>query len=108
MSIFDGTILNEEILERNQFINIGNNKWSTGWLTSIKAPYLGPESCTVSIKIDIDQNIFNTNIVISAEYTQYMKQMEIKDSIEFYTLLRQLEDIEYEYLIDEFQMVTVC
>lgn len=108
MSIFDGTILNEEILERNQFVNTGNNKWSTGWLTSIKAPFLISESCTVSLKIDIDQNIFNINIVVSAAYTQYIKQVQIKDSIEFYTLLRQLEDIEYEYLIDEFQMVTVC
>lgn len=108
MSIFDGTILNEEILERNHFVNIGINKWGTSWLTYIKAPFLISESCTVSIRIDIDQNIFKVNVVVSAAYTQYMKQVEIKDSIEFYTLLHQLEDIEYTYLIDEFQMITIC
>ena len=108
MSIFDGTILNEEILKVNGFAQIGINKWGTSWLTFIKAAYLIPESCTVSIRIDIDQNVFNVNIVVSATYIQYTKQVQIKDSIEFYTLLHQLEDIEYEYLIDEFQMVTVC
>lgn len=108
MSIFDETILNEEILKHNYFVNIGINKWGTSWLTYIKAPFLISESCTVSIKIDIDQNIFNVNIVVSAAYIQYTKQVEIKDSIEFYTLLHRLEDIEYTYLIDEFQMVTVC
>lgn len=108
MSIFDGTILNEEILEHNHFMNIGINKWGTSWLTYIKAPFLISESCTVSIRIDINQNIFNVNIVVSAAHVQYMKQVEIKDSIEFYTLLHQLEDIEYTYLIDEFQMITIC
>lgn len=108
MSIFDGTILNEEILKTNGFVQIGINKWGTSWLTHIKAPYLVPESCTVSIRIDIDQNVFNVNIVVSAAYIQYTKQVQIKDSIEFYGLLYRLEDIEYEYLINEFQMATVC
>lgn len=108
MSIFDETRLNEEILESNRFVNIGINKWRAGWMTFIKAMFLRWETCTVSIRIDIDQNIFDVNIIISTAYVQYTKQVKIKDSIEFYTLLHQLEDIEYEYLVNEFQMVTVC
>lgn len=108
MSIFDGTILNEEILKHNQFANIGINKWGTHWLTNIKASTIIADLCTVTIMINIDQNIFNVNIVVSAVYVQYKKQVEIKDSIEFYTLLHQLKDIEYTYLINEFQIVTVC
>ena len=107
MSIFDGTILNEEILKRNQFLNTGPNEWKSGWLTSIINRYRR-ESCVVSIRVDIDQNIFNVYIVVSTPYTQYLKRMRIEDSVEFHTLLHRLEKIEFEYLVREFQIVTVC
>ena len=107
MSIFDGTILNEEILKRNQFENIDINKWMTSWSTNIKFNYVRSESCTVSIIIDrdIDPSIFDVGIVISTGYKYYTKLVEIKDSIEFYTLLSQLKDIKYEYLVNEFRLV---
>ena len=107
MSIFDGTILNEEILKRNHFLNIGSNEWKSGWLTSIINKY-SRESCVVSIRVDIDQNVFNTYIVVSTPYTQYLKRSKIEDSVEFHTLLHRLEKIEFEYLAKEFQVVTVC
>ena len=107
MSIFDETVLNREILENNQFVNIGINKWITNWSTSIKFNYIRPESCTVSIIIDryINPSIFDVGIVVTLEYGHYIKRVEIKDSIEFYTLLSQLKDIKYEYLANEFQFV---
>ena len=107
MSIFDETILNEEILKRNHFLNIGPNEWKSGWLTSIINRYRR-ESCVVSIRINTDQNIFNVYITVSTPYTQYLKRMRIEDSIEFHTLLHRLEKIEFEYLAREFQIVTVC
>ena len=107
MSIFDGTISNEEILKRNHFLNIGSNEWKSGWLTSIINKY-SRESCVVSIRVDIDQNIFNACIVVSTPYTQYLKRMRIEDSVEFHTLLHRLEKIEFEYLTREFQIVTAC
>ena len=107
MSVFDGTILNEEILKRNQFLNTGPNEWRSGWLTSIRNGYRR-ESCMVSIRVDIDQNVFNAYISISTPYTQYLKLMKIEDSVEFHTLLHRLEIIEFEYLAREFQIVTVC
>ena len=108
MSIFDETILNEEILKRNQFENIDINKWMTCWTDSIKFNYVRSESCTVYIIIDrdIDPSIFDVDIVISTESRYYIKQVKVKDSIEFYTLLSQLKDIKYEYLVNEFQLVT--
>ena len=107
MSVFDGTILNEEILKRNHFLNIGPNEWKSGWLTSIINRYR-QESCVVSIRVDIDQNVFNVYIVVSTPYTQYLKRMRIEDSVEFHTLLHRLEKIEFEYLTREFQIVTAC
>lgn len=108
MSIFDGTTLNEEILKHNQFVNIGNNKWMTRWFANIKFKYRRPESCVVSIIIDryIYLSIFKVSIAISTKYGLYAKRMEIKDSIEFYTLLNQLKDIKYEYLTSEFLFTT--
>ena len=107
MSVFDGTILNEEILKRNQFQNTGPNEWKSGWLTSIINKYRR-ESCVVSIRVDIDQNVFNVYIAVSTPYTRYLKRMRIEDSIEFHTLLHRLEKIEFEYLVNEFQTVTAC
>ena len=107
MSVFDETTLNEEILKSNQFVNNGPNEWSNCWWTNLKDKDLRLV-CAVSMRIDTNQNAFNVNIVVSAPYVQYMKRMRIEDSIEFYTLLYQLKDIEYNYLINEFQIVTVC
>lgn len=107
MSIFDGTVLNREILENNQFEKIDINKWMTSWSANIKFNDVKSESCTVSIIIDRDRDpsIFDVGIVISTGYRYYTKLVEIKDSIEFYTLLSQLKDIKYEYLVNEFRLV---
>lgn len=107
MSIFDETTLNEEILKSNQFVNNGLNEWRNCWWTNLKDKDLRLV-CAVSMRIDTSQNAFNVNIVVSTPYVQYMKRMRIEDSIEFYTLLYQLKDIEYNYLTNEFQIVTVC
>ena len=105
MSIFD-----ENIITVNDLLNIGFSKSMKSHVFTrhgsiVKTTYILPYIIYIE---NIAENKWSVNIYVSDLHIQFNKNVVVSDMLTVNTILHSIQNITYDELYKEFQMVTVC
>lgn len=105
MSIFD-----ENIITVNDLLDIGFSKSSKPNIfvrhgSIVKTTFVLPYIIYIE---NIAENNWSVNIYVSDLYIQFNKNVVISDMLTVNTILHRIQNITYDELYNEFQIVTVC
>lgn len=105
MSIFD-----ENIITVNDLLDIG---FSKSMKPNIFTMYGNIIKVTITLPYmiyieNIAENDWSVNIYIHDYYVQYSKNIVVSDMLTVRTILHGIQNITYDELYNEFQIVTVC
>ena len=103
MSIFDENIITNWLL-----IEAGFN---TNHKSFIKHGVIRKPTMSMQYTIYIEniaENNWSVNIYVNDYYVQFNKNVVVSDMITVNTILHSIQNITYDELYDEFQMVTIC
>ena len=62
---------------------------------------------TIYIENIVDDN-WSVDIYVNDYYVQFNKNVVVSDMLTVNTILHSIQNITYDELYDEFQMVTIC
>jgi uncharacterized membrane-anchored protein len=103
MSIFDENIITAQSLidagfnmKRKTFTKRGTIKKSTKSM-----------QYTIYIENIVEDN-WSVNIYVNDYYVQFNKNVVVSDMLTVHTILHSIQNITYDELYKEFQMVTIC
>ena len=103
MSIFDENIITVPLLIEAGF-NINHMSFSKHG--TIRKSTLSMQY-TIYIENIVDDN-WSVDIYVNDYYVQFNKNIVVSDMITVYTILHSIQNITYDELYKEFQMVTIC
>ena len=103
MSIFDENIItNRSLIEAGFNINhMSFSKHGTIRKSTLSMQY------TIHIENIVDDN-WSVDIYVNDYYIQFNKNVVVSDMITVNTILHSIQNITYDELYKEFQMVTIC
>lgn len=103
MSIFD-----ENIITNRALIEAGFN---TSHKSFIKHGTIRKATLSMQYTIHIEnivENNWSVDIYVNDYYVQFNKNVVVDDMITVNTILHSIQNITYDELYNEFQMVTIC
>lgn len=103
MSIFD-----ENIITNWSLIDAGFN---TNHKSFIKYGTIRKSTLSMQYTIYIEnivENNWSVNIYVNDYYVQFNKNIVVSDMLTVNTILHSIQNITYDELYNEFQMVTIC
>lgn len=103
MSIFDENIItNRSLIEAGFNINhMSFSKHGTIRKATLSMQY------TIHIENIVDDN-WSVDIYVNDYYIQFNKNVVVSDMLTVNTILHSIQNITYDELYKEFQMVTIC
>lgn len=103
MSIFDENIITSQLLLDAGFnTNYKSfNKHGTIRKATLSMQY------TICIE-NIVENNWSVDIYVNDYYVQFNKNVVVSDMLTVHTILHSIQNITYDELYKEFQMVTIC
>lgn len=105
MSIFD-----ENIITRQSLLDVGFNI-SYKTFRFIKHGTIRKATLSMQYTIlieNIAENNWSVNIYVNDYYVQFNKNIVVSDMLTVNTILHSIQNITYDELYNEFQMVTIC
>lgn len=105
MSIFDENIITNRSLIEAGF-NINHMSFSFIKHGTIRKATLSMQY-TIHIENIVDDN-WSVDIYVNDYYVQFNKNVVVSDMITVNTILHSIQNITYDELYKEFQMVTIC
>lgn len=105
MSIFD-----ENIITRQLLLDAGFNiRYKT--FSFIKHGVIRKATMSMQYTIlieNIAENNWSVDIYVNDYYVQFNKNVVVSDMLTVHTILHSIQNITYDELYNEFQMVTIC
>lgn len=105
MSIFDENIITRQLLLDAGF-NISYKAFSFIKHGAIRKATMSMQY-TIHIE-NIAENNWSVDIYVNDYYVQFNKNVVVSDMLTVNTILHSIQNITYDELYKEFQMVTIC
>lgn len=105
MSIFDENIITRQLLLDAGF-NISYKTFSFFKHGTIRKATMSMQY-TIHIE-NIAENNWSVDIYVNDYYVQFNKNVVVDDMLTVNTILHSIQNITYDELYNEFQMVTIC